>query len=267
MDTTRLSISKQRFQVWMHQAHFDLEAGLLSLKHNYHEWAAYQAEQTVEKALKAVIAHAGVHPPRMHKLPVLISFCNKLNKKFKATRFNFKYVESFTFIARYPFLIPGKENKTPHELITHAQAEKAIFEAQDIYTKIGGILGEEPAHAVTEEHKIIGYSAEQINSRLAEISSLLEKEFNPERIVLFGRFAREKVHSPTGTMDILIIAETELPFLERIIKARKVTSGGEPIIEPLVYTPEEFKTMTEVEGDSFFENALNEGEEIYKKSN
>ena len=266
MDTAHLLISKERYQVWLNQAHFDLDAANLSFKNGYFEWAAYQAEQAVEKALKAVIAHAGVHPPKMHKLPVLIGFSNKLNPKFRDTKLNFKYVESFTFIARYPFLIPGKENQTPHELIDKIQAEKALQEAQEIYDKIVAILGQETSHVASREQQLFGFSAEQIDRRLAEVVDILVKEFNPEQIILFGRYAREKKNFPTGTMDLLIVAQTDLPFIERIVKARKATSGGEPIIEPLVYTPEEFKVMTEKQGDSFFESALSEGEEIYKKN-
>ena len=132
-----------RATVWMEQAFYDLDASKMSLDNGFHEWAAYQAEQATEKALKAVVVHAGWRPPKMHKLGMLFGICNSANVKFRETKFNFKHLESFTFISRYPFLLPGK-NKAPHDLIAHKDAENALNEARDVVDKIQGILSGTP---------------------------------------------------------------------------------------------------------------------------
>ena len=93
----------------------------------------------------------------------------------------------------------------------------------------------------------------------------LIQEFSPEKIIVFGSYARDPLPSKLSTIDILVIAETDMAFTERIIKAREVTKGGIPSIEPLIYTSEEFKIMTSVEGESFFESALEEGRVIFEK--
>jgi hypothetical protein len=188
-----------------------------------------------------------------------------LNEKFRNTKFNFKHIESFTFISRYPFLIPDK-NKTPHELITEGDANKAIAEASENLVKIAVILknpsGEVNFIPTIEEGEV--YSAEQIQLRIEEIKKILVKEFKPETIILIGRFARDFNKPTAGTMDILIIADTKEKFIERIYHARQATKGGFPILEPLVYTPSEIKILRE-EGEAFLQSAFNEGKLIYQK--
>jgi HEPN domain-containing protein len=255
----------ERYKIWLKQAKFDLAAAFLSLENEYYEWAAYQAEQAVEKALKAVIVHSGSKAPKIHKLGILFGFCNSVNAKFRGTKFSFQHIESFTFISRYPFLIPDKV-KTPHELITEKDANQALVEASEVLYKISEIL-KKPAGEVVfipevEEGEL--YSAAQIEIRIEEIKKQLRKEFNPETIILFGRFGREFNKPVAGTMDVLIIAETDQRFIDRIYRAREVTRGGMPIIEPLVYTPAEIKTLRE-EGEAFLQSAFDEGKLIFQK--
>jgi HEPN domain-containing protein len=260
--------SSNRCRIWMEQAFFDLAAANLSLNNGYHEWAAYQAEQAAEKALKAVVVHAGWRPPRMHKLGMLFGICNQASAEFRQTKFNFKHLESFTFISRYPFLIPGK-NKAPHDLIGHMEAKTAVDEATDVVTKIKDIMQISPCSknvdfvAINTKIERV-YSPLEVSERIEEVKSVLMREFNPEKIILFGRFAREFHQPVSGTMDILVIANTELPFVERIVKAREATRGGSIIIEPLIYTPEEFKLMTEDEAEGFIESALEEGITLFE---
>lgn len=257
---------RQRFKVWFKQARYDLEAAKSSLAHGFVEWAAYQAEQAVEKSLKAILVHAGWRPPRIHKLQVLIGMANRANEEFRQTKFNFRYLESFTFISRYPFLIPGRD-ETPHELITHDDSNNAIEQAEEFLDKVGMILDHEPSvpknHMHTDEEI---YSKENLEKRIADVKNILIREFDPQKIILFGRLAREaSVHKPS-TLDLLIVAQTDEPFIKRIIKARSVTKGSLPVVEPLIYTPQEFKLMTEEEGDSFFEEALAEGKVLFEKT-
>ncbi len=88
--------------------------------------------------------------------------------------------------------------------------------------------------------------------------------FSPEKIILFGSFARGESGSGS-TIDLLIIAETDLKFFERIKKAMIACSGGFPSIEPIVYTPTEFASLLE-QGEGFLEEALEEGRVIYEKN-
>lgn len=252
----------ERYLAWYEQGQFDLQAAKISMEAGFNEWATFQSVQSVEKALKAIIVYAGMNPPKIHKLQTLIGISNRVCPEFKRTKFQFRYLESFTFISRYPFLLPGK-NETPHELISRVDAERAIEQAEQLIQKIGFILSHETEEVQTEP-ELRKYSSETIETRLKEVTDMLVTEFAPQKIYLFGRFAREKEVEELSTMDILVIADTELRFIDRISRAREVTKGGLPIIEPLVYTPEEFKIMTEDVREGFLENALNEGRVVYE---
>lgn len=131
----------KRYQVWLEQAEYDFEAAKVSRKNDFNEWACFQCEQAVEKALKAVLVHAGWRPPKMHKLAVLMSYCNNANDVFKKTKFEFRDLESFTFVSRYPFLIPG-ENLSPHNFILSEDADRCISQARAFLDKIQKLLKE-----------------------------------------------------------------------------------------------------------------------------
>lgn len=140
----RLIVTKprsERYKVWLEQANHDLRAADTSKDKQFYEWACFQSEQAVEKALKAVLVHAGWRPPKMHKLAVLMSYCNRANSDFKQTKFEFRDLEAFTFVSRYPFLIPG-ENLSPHEFITLDDAQKCISQARTFLKKIQKLLKE-----------------------------------------------------------------------------------------------------------------------------
>ena len=130
-----------RHKIWLKQAEYDYQAANLSKEHNFYEWACFQSEQAVEKALKAVLVHAGWRAPKMHKLAVLMSYCNNANEKFRRTKFEFRDLESFTFVSRYPFLIPG-EDLSPHEFITLEDAQRCINQARAFLDKIYNLLKE-----------------------------------------------------------------------------------------------------------------------------
>jgi HEPN domain-containing protein/predicted nucleotidyltransferase len=255
---------KARHIVWFRQGEFDLQASKLSLDEGFYEWSTFQAVQAVEKALKSVIVYAGANPPRIHKLQTLMGICNRICPEFKKTKFEFRFLESFTFISRYPFLLPGR-TKTPHEIITRPEAERAYTQAQEFLRKVSIIL----SHPMEPQEMLLSYdemfTKEEIENRLEVIKEKLIAVFDPEKIILFGRFARDEQVSRLSTMDILVIAKTDSSFIERIFKARKSTKEGTPIIEPLVYTPEEFNLMVDDEGESFLETALKEGRVIYEK--
>lgn len=252
---------KARYKTWYKQAQYDLEAAKLSYENSFYEWASYQAEQAVEKTLKSVIVHAGENPPRLHKLSVLFGYCNSLNKRFRNTKFDFRHLESFTFISRYPFLLPGKD-KSPHELISKNDASVCISQADRILEQVHAILESEFEPGDIELPAPI--SDEALEVRLQAVTDALVRTFNPYKIVLFGSYARKPLPRELTTMDILVIADTDLSFVNRITQAREATKGGVPTIEPLVYTPEEYEIMTKVEGESFFESALDEGRVLYE---
>ena len=61
-----------------------------------------------------------------------------------------------------------------------------------------------------------------------------------DEIILFGSYARGEAKE-TSSMDILIIAKSDLPFIERIKRVIELVSENSIPVEPLVYTPEEIR--------------------------
>jgi len=98
--------------------------------------------------------------------------------------------------------------------------------------------------------------------RIASCVENLTEEFRVEKIVLFGSFARGEGEE-AGTMDFLIIARTKLKFFDRIKRAILACSGGQPSVEPLVYTPREFDLLL-TQGEGFLEDAMEEGVVLYE---
>lgn len=98
--------------------------------------------------------------------------------------------------------------------------------------------------------------------RLSHIISAL-KEYNPERIILFGSHARGD-EDDYSDLDIVIIKTTKERFLNRL---KIVYELVQPTfaMDVLVYTPEEFAEMQE-RGNPFIEMILREGVVIYEKS-
>lgn len=139
LEKIRLVRKGQRYQIWLEQATFDLEAAELSKKYGFFEWSCFQSEQAAEKALKGVLVHAGWRPPKVHKLALLMAYCNNANNRFRDTRFEFRDLESVTFVSRYPFLIPG-DNLSPHKFFTMEDAEKCIHQAKIFLSKIQNLL-------------------------------------------------------------------------------------------------------------------------------
>jgi len=103
----------------------------------------------------------------------------------------------------------------------------------------------------------------QLTERIDDCVDKLKRAFNPDKIILFGSFARGEVQE-RGTLDLLIITRTKLTFFERIKKALLACKGGFPSIEPIVYTPKEFDLLLS-QGEGFLEDALEEGIVLYDK--
>lgn len=134
------SESHYRFSVWLAQATHDLIAAEISLDAGYYEWACFQAEQSAEKALKSVLVYNGKSAPKLHKLGVLIGIIKSVDHRFRGIHIDIADLQSYTFSARYPFLIPGSF-ETPHDYIEKRDAEICIRQAKTILSLIKELLG------------------------------------------------------------------------------------------------------------------------------
>lgn len=88
------------------------------------------------------------------------------------------------------------------------------------------------------------------------------RRYNPERIILFGSYARGDVDEYSD-VDVVVIKQTERRFLERLIEVAKCLDNDLGRVDVLVYTREEFEEMKQ-SGNPFIEKVLTEGRVVYK---
>ncbi len=84
--------------------------------------------------------------------------------------------------------------------------------------------------------------ARVLRAELDRFVDIVSRELDPERIVLFGSFAHGEAHE-WSDLDLVVVAETELLFLER---QKRVMHSVRPTvsIDFFVYTPSEWDYMT-----------------------
>jgi len=102
----------------------------------------------------------------------------------------------------------------------------------------------------------------KIQTELSRWIGILKERYNPEKIILFGSFANGKIKE-WSDVDLVIIKNIKKPFLER---SKEVLLLLQPKVgvDILVYTPNEFKRLSETK--LFFkEEILKKGKVIYER--
>jgi len=97
--------------------------------------------------------------------------------------------------------------------------------------------------------------------RIEQIVSSL-REYDPERIILFGSHARRDADEYSD-LDLVVIKETEERFLDRLKRVYEIMQP-DFALDILVYTPQEFSHMLE-EGNPFLQRVREEGIVIYER--
>ncbi len=77
---------------------------------------------------------------------------------------------------------------------------------------------------------------EQINTIISKIA----KSYKPEKIILFGSYAKGE-EKEDSDLDILVVKNTKERFFDRTRAVRKVLQPQIVPMDILVYTPEEFE--------------------------
>ena len=99
----------------------------------------------------------------------------------------------------------------------------------------------------------------EIHERLRNISERLKKEYNAEKVILFGSYARGEA-TEDSDVDILVIAPTKERMIDRMASVSRIIRdlrNGLPI-SPIVLTPEEFRRKLDI-GDAFIQTIVEEG--------
>jgi len=100
---------------------------------------------------------------------------------------------------------------------------------------------------------------EEIKNILSKITDFLKQDYNAQKVVLFGSYARGEENSDSD-IDLFILAQTEKGFYRRIADVKKSIRhlrNGLPI-SPIVLTPKELDSRKSI-SDAFILEILEEG--------
>jgi predicted nucleotidyltransferase len=104
---------------------------------------------------------------------------------------------------------------------------------------------------------------DKLRAKVTAAIQRIVRGYQPERIVLFGSFARGDFHEDSD-VDLLIVKDTTESPLRRM-DAVLDHCEGDIAVEALIYTPAELEAMLR-RGSSFLEQALAEGRIVYERS-
>jgi predicted nucleotidyltransferase len=105
--------------------------------------------------------------------------------------------------------------------------------------------------------------AQLLRQELARFIEIITQQMQPERIILFGSFATGQV-SEWSDLDLVVIAETDLPFYQRI---KRILYSVRPQVgmDVLVYTPTEWAEMSSRRSFAQ-EEILHKGQVVYARA-
>lgn len=98
--------------------------------------------------------------------------------------------------------------------------------------------------------------------RIPEIREKIVKEFQPEKIILFGSYAWG---TPTddSDVDLFIIKKSDKRRIDRVREVGEIIFDSGIPVDALVYTPEEIKRRFEIE-DPFIEHIFKRGKVLFQ---
>ncbi|MHB1275910.1 MAG: nucleotidyltransferase domain-containing protein [Candidatus Humimicrobiaceae bacterium] len=101
------------------------------------------------------------------------------------------------------------------------------------------------------------------NNIIKEVTNKIKQAVNPEKIILFGSYAKGK-QKKNSDLDILIIMNSDLPRYKRSVPIYKALAGIFIPKDIIVYTPDEVKEWSDVP-QAFITTAIAEGKILYEK--
>ena len=101
-----------------------------------------------------------------------------------------------------------------------------------------------------------------LNMELKRIVTQIIKRYRPEKIILFGSLAEDKIHQ-WSDLDLLIIKKTNKRIIGRRMQVYRIAKPKVGL-DLFIYTPQEIKMFLR-ENSSFIAEILEQGEILYEK--
>lgn len=129
---------KAEAQRWLTQARSDLGFAELGLREGYHAQACFMAQQTAEKALKALHYLIGARVVLGHSVVELLNGLVSRYPQISELREAAQQLDQFYVPTRYPNGLPGG---VPAQVFSRAQSEPAVASARRFVETAEGLAG------------------------------------------------------------------------------------------------------------------------------
>ncbi|HLG64302.1 MAG TPA: nucleotidyltransferase domain-containing protein [Ktedonosporobacter sp.] len=100
-------------------------------------------------------------------------------------------------------------------------------------------------------------------NEIAEIVQRIVTRLRPEKVILFGSYAKGMV-TPRSDLDLFVIQETILPFTRRANSVTPLLTTASVRVDLHIYTPEEVESYRQ-QPFSFVSNVLASGQIMYTR--
>jgi predicted nucleotidyltransferase len=99
---------------------------------------------------------------------------------------------------------------------------------------------------------------------ITDVVDTIVRARHPERIILFGSHA-DGTNAWDSDLDLLIVTETDLPPVDRVLEIRRVFKQAPCPLDIQVYTPAELEYWKEIPS-SFVHQILTQGRTLYERT-
>ena len=120
---------------WLVFAREDVQAAEVLLKAEIFNLVCFHAQQSIEKVLKAMLAHRGQLPPKIHTIADLLSLLP--DEPLADVTTSLTILDDYYIPTRYPDALPGT---LPEGLPGKAEAEEALSLAQTVLQRAADVL-------------------------------------------------------------------------------------------------------------------------------
>ncbi len=103
-----------------------------------------------------------------------------------------------------------------------------------------------------------------LEEELYRIIETLKREYDPEKIILFGSLTKDNIHE-WSDIDLVIIKKTSKRMIDRILEVTQLVNPKVGI-DLFIYTPDEFAILVR-EKSPFIMKIVKEGKVLYEKGN
>ncbi|GAW93083.1 HEPN domain-containing protein [Calderihabitans maritimus] len=124
-----MTARQQEYEAWLKYADDDLKAAEELIKAGLYNVACFHSHQAAEKFLKAFLVKRKINPPRIHKLPTLVSLCEEIAPDFQQLKSDALILDMYYISTRYPNAPVGS---LPEGLPNEEDALKALDIAKRI---------------------------------------------------------------------------------------------------------------------------------------